>query len=151
MMNSMFKSAKYFIEHNLPLINFSFDLYIPQEVLDDDLCNITEEELLYFCEKNKEYLIGIISNVKENNLIDVLKKEFILSNIRKQIPKMRINALLNSNAPYDMKDLSNLNVNEDGLITLKDYFNFPRKNTYMLCLPISDINSIIGFGKRFII
>lgn len=114
----MFKSTKYFVENNLPLANFSFNLYIPKEVLDEDLSNINEEELLHFCEKNKEYLRSMISNIKEENLIETLKKEFILSEIGKQIPKMRINALINSNAPYETEELLDLNINEDGLITL---------------------------------
>ena len=144
----MFKSTKYFVENNLPLANFSFNLYIPKEVLDEDLSNINEEELLHFCEKNKEYLRSMISNIKEEHLIETLKKEFILSEIGKQIPKMRINALINSNAPYETEELLDLNINEDGLITLEDYFNFPRKNAYMLCLPISDINSNYWIWKE---
>ena len=144
----MFKTTKYFAEYNLPVANFSFNLYIPNEVLDEDLDNINEEELLSFCEKNKEYLKNIITNFNEDILVETLKKEFILSNIQEQIPKLRINALLNSNAPYDMEDLLNLNVNEDGLITLEDYFNFPKENDYMLCLPISDINSNYWIWKE---
>lgn len=136
------------MEYNLPVADFSFNLYIPKEVLDEDLDNITEEELLFFCEKNKKYLKNIILNINEDSLVENLKKELILSNVRKQIPKMRINALLNSNAPYDMNDLINLNINKDGLITLEDYFNFPRENTYMLCLPINDINSNYWIWKE---
>ena len=120
----MFKTTKYFAEYNLPTYNFSFNLYIPKEILDEDLDNINEKELLLFCEKNKEYLKNIISNIKESDLVETLQKEFILSNIKEIIPKMRVSALLNSNSPYDMEDLLNINVNEDGLITLEDYFNF---------------------------
>ena len=144
----MFKTTKYFAEYNLPTYNFSFNLYIPKEILDEDLDNINEKELLLFCEKNKEYLKNIISNIKESDLVETLQKEFILSNIKEIIPKMRVSALLNSNSPYDMEDLLNINVNEDGLITLEDYFNFSRENEYMLCLPISDINSNYWIWKE---
>ena len=143
----MFKSKKYFVENNLPLINFSFT-YIPKEIMDEDLNKINEEELLLFCGENIEYLKSQITDFKKDNRIEILKKEFILSDLRKQIPKMRLKALLNSKAPYDTEDLSDLNVNDDGLITLEDYFNFHRKNSYMLCLPISDINSNYWIWKE---
>jgi hypothetical protein len=55
------------MEYNLPLMNISFDFDIPKEILDEDLNNINEKELLFFYEKNKEYLNSIISNKKKNN------------------------------------------------------------------------------------
>lgn len=144
----MFKSMKYFIEYNLPLQNISFDLDIPKDIVEEDLSNVNEEELITFCERNKEYLKNLPYNINNENMVEILKKEFILTYIRKQIPKMRINALMNSNKPYDHDELKNLNVNEDGLIALEDYFNYPRKNPYMLCLPISDVNSNYWIWKE---
>ena len=65
----MFKSTKYFVENNLPLANFSFNLYIPKEVLDEDLSNINEEELLHFCE-------NLIPNMVKQHKFSNKKRKF---------------------------------------------------------------------------
>lgn len=143
----MFKSLNYFSNFNLPMLPKFFD-YIPNEILEHDFSNINSDELIIFCEENKEYLKNSYNNLSDDNLISELKKEFILNNIREQIPKLRLNALLSSNKPYCYDELKSLNVNEDGLITLEDYFHHSRKNPYMLCLPISDTNSNYWIWKE---
>ena len=46
-------NIKYFVENNLPLANFSFNLYIPKEVLDEDLSNINEKNYCIFVKRIK--------------------------------------------------------------------------------------------------
>lgn len=77
-------------------------------------------------------MFKILTNILEN---------FIVPDFLDIKSDKRIKALLNTNKPYDSKELKDLNVNHDGLIDYDDYLNFPNMNKYTLCLPIDAINS----------
>ena len=118
----MFDCLKYFLEFNLPTVLFSF-LHVPSEVLDNDFNKISNEELLKFCEENEENLTNLLSSVNKEDILITLKKYFILCELEESIPKIRLNALLNTNKPYDSGDLEGLKVDKDGLVNLQDYLN----------------------------
>ncbi len=143
----MFNSLKYFLELNLPMHPYSFQ-HIPKEDLSEDLLKIENEQLLKFCEKEKQKLNFLLNNVKEEDIILELKKYYILNEFVDLIPKIRLIALKTTNKPYNLKDLEELTVDKDGLVLFHDILEYNSENKYMLCLPISDGNSNYWLSKE---
>lgn len=135
----MFNSLKYFLELNLPLNIFSFE-YVPENMLNKDFKKINEEELLIFAKNHIPEMKFILNDVDEENLLTELKKYYLLDQFQYLIPKIRLSAFRTSK-PYNLDDLKDLKFDDDLLVDVNDYLNYNSENRYMLCLPISDINS----------
>lgn len=142
----MFYSLKYFLELNLPTYTSFFD-YVPEIELYKDFEKIDNEDLLKFFEKNEKQLESSLRSVDEENILNELKKHYIINEFQVLIPKIRLKAL-ETNCPYVLEDLKDLAVDDDYLVDIHDFLSYNSENRYMLCLPVNDINSNYWLWKE---
>lgn len=160
-----FKTINYFSQRNFAAININLNKKkfimadFPKEDFIHDLNLYTENELkeFYYLYEQKFDLLTEGYSKKEKEM--ELRKWKINEDMSKQISKERINALINTNKPYDNKDFEDIPI-ENGLVKI-DQFTIGinsfilNDNEYQLCIPNNESNSnywiseaIIKFSKN---
>lgn len=146
-----FKTLKYFSQKNLVplLLNLNENKFptsdFPKEDFFDDLNIYTEKELNEFYETCAKKFDFITEGYSKKQKVIELKKWKINEDMIQQIAKERINALINTDKPYNHDDFNGIEIN-DGLININQLKiglnNFIlNDNKYQLCLPINESNS----------
>lgn len=136
-----FKTTKYFIENQLDYLPESFDEEcIPKEILIHDLNSISDESAIKLFKREKPRNWKTLCNLYGDDPLNLWKKCIILKKIKNEEMKSFLNYLLNTNKPYDEKDLKGLVVDSEGLVDLKEFIHYKIihkiKNKYCICLPI---------------